>query len=372
MKVVFAMLVAFSAVQAVRVGHKDAAAACTSSDLALRVLMQNKLEALGVPCEGMCKKMGVYPNCQCPGFAGQPSSSDDGRACIVKYCQDPSSPCPNDAFVTCVKENTKVSALQWDALLELDVTPVQGAKKHTMALATSTHQDSAKACQRRDLALRVLAQHKFEALGVPCEGMCKKMGVYPNCQCPGFAGQPSSSDDGRACIVKYCQDPSSPCPNDAFVTCVSENTKVSALQWSALFELEKAPVKPVKKHVMALAATQKCQAKDVGVRALLQEKARSLGVVCEDMCKQMGEYPNCQCPGFAGQPASSDDNRACIAKYCADPSSPCPNDPFVTCVKENTAVSALQWDALVDHIGQSVQAITRKIHEAKGKGTKGK
>merc|ERR1719316_2180012 len=80
-------------------------------------LLQNKLNDMGIPCENMCKEMGAYPNCLCPGFAGQPASADDNRACIAKYCQDPSSPCPNDAFVTCVKENTEVSALQWDTVL---------------------------------------------------------------------------------------------------------------------------------------------------------------------------------------------------------------------------------------------------------------
>ena len=64
---------------------------------------------LGVPCEEMCKRMGVYPNCQCPGFESTPVSDDDDRACYSKYCQDPKAPCPNDAFVTCVKESTKVS-----------------------------------------------------------------------------------------------------------------------------------------------------------------------------------------------------------------------------------------------------------------------
>lgn len=247
-------------------------------------------------------------------------------------------------------------------------TAVQGNDVGSVA----AHVESSGACSRRDLALRVLFQHKLEALGVPCEAMCKKMGVYPHCQCPGFAGQPASSDDGRACIAKHCQDPKSPCPSDAFVTCVGANTKISALQWDSLFEeLDKVPAKPAKKHVMALATMQKCEARDIGVRALLQEKTRSLGVVCEDMCKQMGEYPNCQCPGFAGQPASSDDNRACIAKYCADPSSPCPNDAFVTCVKENTAVSALQWGSVLDRIGESVQAITRTIRAAKAKSVMG-
>merc|ERR1719310_2053961 len=92
-----------------------AVASCENRDRALRVLLQDKLGNLGIPCENMCKEMGAYPDCQCPGFAGMPASGDDNRACIVKYCQDPTSPSPNDAFVTCVKENTEVSALmQWD------------------------------------------------------------------------------------------------------------------------------------------------------------------------------------------------------------------------------------------------------------------
>merc|ERR1719424_2068489 len=93
-----------------------ASASCDSRDRAIKVLLQEKLGNLGIPCENMCKEMGAYPDCQCPGFAGQPASGDDNRACIAKYCQDPTSPCPNDAFVTCVKENTEVSALQWDAV----------------------------------------------------------------------------------------------------------------------------------------------------------------------------------------------------------------------------------------------------------------
>merc|ERR1719421_962273 len=92
------------------------ATSCSARDEGTRALLQTKLVSLGVPCETMCKEMGAYPNCQCPGFEGQPSSSDDTRACFVKYCQDPASPCPSDAFVTCVKELTKVSVLQWDAL----------------------------------------------------------------------------------------------------------------------------------------------------------------------------------------------------------------------------------------------------------------
>lgn len=218
-------------------------------------------------------------------------------------------------------------------------------------------------CENRDKALRVLLQEKLGNLGVPCENMCKEMGVYPNCQCPGFAGQPASADDNRACYEKYCSDPTSPCPNDAFVTCVSENTAVSALlQWDNIFENlqngTQAYLQMLKKFRMQKRSkVVGCQSKDVGVRVLLQEKIATLGVPCENMCKEMGAYPDCQCPGFAGQPASSDDNRACIAKYCNDPTSPCPNDAFVTCVKENTQVSALQWDAVFQQIDQGFKSL---------------
>merc|ERR1719472_507979 len=63
----------------------------------------------------MCKKLGAYPNCQCPGFNGEPASSDDTRGCYTSYCQDPSAPCPNDAFVNCVKENTAAFLQQMKA-----------------------------------------------------------------------------------------------------------------------------------------------------------------------------------------------------------------------------------------------------------------
>jgi len=208
-----------------------ASASCENRDHALRVLLQDKLGNMGIPCENMCKEMGAYPKCQCPGFAGMPASADDNRACIVKYCQDPSSPCPNDAFVTCVKENTQVSALlQWDSIFE---RLQNGTKSYIQVLSKfrALKQTKAARCQSKDLGVRVLLQEKIRAFGIPCENMCKEMGVYPKCQCPGFAGMPASADDNRACIAKYCQDPSSPCPNDAFVTCVKENTQVSALQW---------------------------------------------------------------------------------------------------------------------------------------------
>ena len=35
-----------------------------------------------------------------------------------------------------------------------------------------------------------------------------------------------------------------------------------------------------------------------------------------EMCKEMGVYPKCQCPGFAGQPADADDNRSSASTGC--------------------------------------------------------
>merc|ERR1719217_68062 len=68
----------------------------------------------------------------------------------------------------------------------------------------------------------------------------------------------------------------------------------------------------------------------------LKHQVIAFGVVCEDMCKKVQEYPNCACPRFGGTPADDDDTRSCAAKYCHPPVEPCPNDPFFNCVGEST------------------------------------
>merc|ERR1719265_683750 len=78
--------------------------------------------------------------------------------------------------------------------------------------------------------------------------------------------------------------------------------------------------------------------------AQLKQKVQAQGVVCEDMCKKVLEYPKCQCPGFGSMPADDDDTRSCEAKYCHPPADRCPNDAFFTCVQETTAVSLVQSD----------------------------
>merc|ERR1719484_499682 len=107
------VLACVSAAFASSILGRDAAMSCINEDFGMRALLQSKVG--GSDCEGMCKKLGAYPNCQCPGFNGEPASSDDTRGCYTSYCQDPSAPCPNDAFVNCVKENTKAFLQQMKA-----------------------------------------------------------------------------------------------------------------------------------------------------------------------------------------------------------------------------------------------------------------
>jgi len=206
---------------------------CIAHDLNRRVFLQTELAALGPSCEAMCRKTGSYPNCQCAGFDGNPASDGDNRACIEKYCQDPKTPCPTDNFVACVKANTKVSALQWTALIQ-GLGGLFGQRSLVSNLANTASADGS--CQESDGAHRALLQTTLAVLGPSCEEMCRKTGVYPNCQCAGFEGNPASDGDTRACITKYCQDPKTPCPTDNFVGCVKANTKVSALQWYALLQ----------------------------------------------------------------------------------------------------------------------------------------
>jgi len=210
---------------------------CQAGDGDALALVQANLAVLDVKCEEMCKNLGIYPNCQCPGFEGNPASDGDTRKCITQYCQDPNTPCPTDAFVTCVKEATKVSALQWSSLLQRVDSTLGGFSSRWPTEAVQKFQSpSSSGCHAAQGAAYALIQARVAVFDEKCEEMCRNLGIYPNCQCPGFEGNPSSDGDTRKCIVQYCQDPNTPCPTDAFVTCVKEATKVSALQWTALLQ----------------------------------------------------------------------------------------------------------------------------------------
>jgi len=231
--VCFAAIVALAHARFLEQTTDANSSACLAKDHEHRALIQTKLALAGIECEDMCKRIGVYPNCQCPGFEGSPTSDGDARKCAEKLCQDPKTPCPTEAFVTCVKEATKISVLQWGSLLQR-VAGSFGAYNRTAQMKGAANTSS---CQANDKAHRALLQAQITIAGIECEDMCKRIGVYPNCQCPGFEGSPTSDGDARKCAGKLCQDPKTPCPTEAFVTCVKEATKVSVLQWDALVQL---------------------------------------------------------------------------------------------------------------------------------------
>jgi molybdopterin/thiamine biosynthesis adenylyltransferase len=230
-----ALAVARAVLSVRRVDTGVSESSCIQHDLNRRVFVQSELAALGPNCESMCRKTGAYPNCQCAGFEGNAASDGDMRACIEKYCQDPNTPCPTDNFVACVKANTKVSTLQWSALLQR-LGSLFGQRALGSVLAETTSANATVTCQERDVSRRALLQTALAVLGPDCEAMCKQVGQYPNCQCAGFEGNAASDEDARACMTKYCQDPKTPCPTDNFIACVKGNTKVSTLQWHALFQ----------------------------------------------------------------------------------------------------------------------------------------
>jgi hypothetical protein len=133
-----------------------------------------------------------------------------------------------------VKANTKVSTLQWNVLLE-HLSGMFGQHRAVGSFLSDAASANLSSCEA-DSTHRALLQTSLAILGPNCEEMCKKTGSYPNCQCPGFGGTSSSEGDERACIEKYCQDPSTPCPTEDFISCVKANTKVSTLQWDALLQ----------------------------------------------------------------------------------------------------------------------------------------
>jgi hypothetical protein len=128
----------------------------------------------------------------------------------------------------------------------------------------------------------------------------------------------------------------------------------------------------MKVAVLALAAatvlkTEKTEASRTFQRTMA--KALALGVECEEMCKQVGAYPQgCACPGWNGMPASSDDmdTRNCYAKYCvpiAHTADPCPSDAFETCVSEKSKVPALlqvDWSARIQLTKSALAVMVKK------------
>jgi hypothetical protein len=219
---------------------------CVANDLSHRSAVQNKLAGI---CEDMCKEVGAYPNCaQCPGFVAPDSTP---------------------------------GVMTWDELLEhMDnlVEWGQGMIKgwHSQAAkfiqVKGTEATTEKACVSMDLKSRVAFQNKLAGI---CEDMCKEVGAFPNCaQCPGF---------------------------------VAPDSTPGVMTWDELLEHMDNLVEwgqgqlkgwrsQAAKFIQVEDNTAACTSEDMQHRAELQNK---LAGICEEMCKEVGAFPNCaQCPGF--------------------------------------------------------------------------
>merc|ERR1719498_2391176 len=121
-----------------------------------------------------------------------------------------------------------------------------------------------------------------------CEDMCKEVGAYPNCsQCAGFV--PPDPTPGVMTWEELLEH------MDNLVDWGHDELKAWRKQASAL-QKSVAPVVPALLHVGQKSEGQACGASDLKHRAALQNKLAGL---CEDMCKEIGQYPNCaQCAGF--------------------------------------------------------------------------
>merc|ERR1719353_571402 len=126
--------------------------ACQAADLKHRTEFQNKLAGV---CEEMCKEIGAYPKCTCPGF---------------------------------VAPDATPGVMTWDELLEhMDNLSEWGHgelkswRKRASQLQKSA--SSEESCLAEDLKIRTALQNK---LAGECETMCKEVGSYPKCTCPDF------------------------------------------------------------------------------------------------------------------------------------------------------------------------------------------
>merc|ERR1719245_1278462 len=137
-------------------------AACAAEDLKHRAQLQNKLAGI---CDEMCKEVGAYPKCSCPGF---------------------------------VKPDSTPGVMTWDELLEYmdnlaawGRDSLKGWKKKASGLQTAQNKstEGEAACAAEDLKHRVQLQNKLAGI---CETMCKEVRAFPKCTCPNFV-EPDST-----------------------------------------------------------------------------------------------------------------------------------------------------------------------------------
>jgi len=264
------LIAAPSASAVLHVGQKSDQQACEAADLKRRAQFQNKLAGL---CEEMCKEVGQYPNCaQCAGFI--PPDPTPGVMTWEELLEhmDNLSDWGHDELKAWRKQ---ASALQKQASF-LQMFSV----KHIQQKGED------KNCEASDLKRRAQVQNKLAGL---CEEMCKEVGQYPNCaQCAGFV--PPDSTPGVMTWEELLEhmDNLSDWGHDELK---AWRKQASALQKQASF-LQMSAVR----HIQQKGEDKNCEASDLKRRAQVQNKLAGL---CEEMCKEVGQYPNCaQCAGF--------------------------------------------------------------------------
>merc|ERR1719161_2928185 len=143
-----------------------------------------------------------------------------------------------------------------------------------------------KACVATDLKNRAKLQSKLAGM---CEDMCKEVGAYPNCaQCEGFV--PPDSTPGVMTWEELLEH------MDNLVDWGHDQLKSRRKQASALQVNMKSSAASVFLHNNLKSDEKACVDMDLKIRTQVQNK---LAGMCEDMCKEVGAYPNCaQCAGF--------------------------------------------------------------------------
>merc|ERR1719353_1247633 len=143
-----------------------------------------------------------------------------------------------------------------------------------------------KTCIAMDLKHRAAFQSKLADM---CEEMCKEVGAYPNCaQCAGFV--PPDSTPGVMTWEELLEH------MDNLVDWGHDQLKSWRKQASALQVNMKSSAASVFLHNNLKSDEKACVDMDLKIRTQVQNK---LAGMCEDMCKEVGAYPNCaQCAGF--------------------------------------------------------------------------
>merc|ERR1719361_2092607 len=124
------------------------------------------------------------------------------------------------------------------------------------------------ACASQDLEHRAQIQNKLAGI---CEDMCKEVGAYPQCaQCPDFV-----APDSTPGVMTW----------EELLTHMDN-----------LVEWGQGMIKGWKKTASVLQTANGCATADLQHRVQVQNK---LAGICEDMCKEVGAYPQCAlCPDF--------------------------------------------------------------------------